>query len=504
LSVIAADSMEGRAAGSAGALRAQRYIEREIARIGLDPSGENGTYEQPLRSVRRHVGRSEISAASVRFSSWNDFVPIPWAWKAKRFREAQTIYGGVIGDSLAADVAGKFVILKQPQGRTVIPRIGPGDPLNKAAAVAIVGLEKFAPQRLAPVRAGLSAGLEGNSMMRVEAPASLLVTTSMAEALLGRSISNTRPGALGQIVTASISFDDSVETTCCNIIAVLPGQDPQLSREFVAVSAHLDHIGVAPVAVDHDSLRAVNEKLWDRGRGIAAVDAPPNATASIAVDVDSLHRRRPVRRDSIFNGADDDGSGSVAVLEIARALAGGPRPRRSILFVWHTAEELGNEGSTWFTDHPTVPRDSIIALLHLDMVGRGSVADLEGGGPRYLEIIGARRLAHRLGDVIEAANTRAPFRFKLDYRHDSPTDPMHLYCRSDHFEYARYGIPIAFFTTGEHADYHQVTDEIEYIDFGKLANVSALVERIALQLANDSTRLSLDGLKPDPSEGCQG
>ena len=81
---------------------------------------------------------------------------------------------------------------------------------------------------------------------------------------------------------------------------------------------------------------------------------------------------------------------------------------------------------------------------------------------------------------------------------------MHLYCRSDHLEYARYGIPIAFFTTGEHPDYHQVTDEVEYIDFQKLANVSALVERAALQIANDSARLSLDGPRPDPGEGCQG
>jgi hypothetical protein len=504
LSIIAADSMDGRAAGSAGAIRAQRYIETELRAIGLVPTGANGSYEQPLRTVRRRVGSSTLTERQTELTVWKDFIPLPWPWATRPFIRGQAIYGGTIGDSIATDVAGKFVILKQPGSRSVIPRIGPGDPLSKAAAVAVVGFENFSPQRLAPLRAGLSAGLEGNAMMRADVPASILITTAAAERLLGRSLEQLRPGYRGRVVNASIVFRDSIETICCNVIAKLPGSDPVLRGEYVALSAHLDHIGVAPTGVDHDSLRAVNAKLWDLGRGVAAVDAPPGATDGIRVNVDSIHRLHGVRRDSIFNGADDDGSGTVALLEIARELSVGQRPRRSILFVWHTAEELGNQGSTWFTDHPTVPLDSVVALLHLDMVGRGKADDLIEGGPHHLEVIGSRRLSRQLGDAITQVNASRRQPFALDYTHDSQSDPMHLYCRSDHYEYARYGVPIAFFTTGEHPDYHQVTDETEYIDFAKLARVVDLVQSVAIRVANQGGRPALDSAKPDPRRGCAG
>jgi hypothetical protein len=473
--------------------------------MGLRPAGENGIFEQPVHTVKRRVGPSSLTIDdTVRLSLWRDFIPLPWPWGTRPMGRAESVYGGTIGDTPPIDVEGHFVILNQP-GRTVIPRIGPNDPLSKAAAVAVVGLESFTSQRLAPIAAGLSAGLEGDSSARRVAPASLLITTALAERLLGRRLTDMKPGGRGTIVRGSMVFADSIELTCCNLIAVIPGADSALAREYVALGAHVDHLGTAAIAVDHDSLRAVNARIWDLGRGTSPPNAAPDAGAGMSVNLDSMRRVQPTRRDSIFNGADDDGSGTVALLGIAQALVSAePKPRRSILFVWHTGEELGNQGSTWFTSHPTVPLDSIVTQLNLDMIGRGSAQDILGGGAEYLEVIGSRRLSRSLGDLIESVNQHRQRPFKLDFSHDSPSDPNHLYCRSDHFEYARRGIPIAFFTTGEHRDYHQVTDEVQYIDLAKLAAVSRLVRDVALRLASDDSRPRLDRPRPDPSQGCRG
>jgi hypothetical protein len=189
-----------------------------------------------------------------------------------------------------------------------------------------------------------------------------------------------------------------------NVVAVLRGSDPRLRGEFVALGAHNDHLGLATHPVDHDSLRALNRVVRPRG-----ADSPERAAtlveqAAARTVLDSLRRQHPPRRDSVYNGADDDGSGTVALLEIAEAAARTPRPRRSLLFVSHTGEEEGVFGSSYFVDHATVPRDSIVAQLNMDMIGRGDATDLPGGGPSYIQVIGSRRLSTELGDLAEQVN----------------------------------------------------------------------------------------------------
>jgi Zn-dependent M28 family amino/carboxypeptidase len=230
----------------------------------------------------------------------------------------------------------------------------------------------------------------------------------------------------------------------------------------------------------------------------------PTQIATMHINVDSLHHIRRARRDSVFNGADDDGSGSVSELEIAQQFVRAPdHPRRSILFVWHTGEEKGLLGSQYFTDHPTVSRDSIVAQLNMDMVGRGDSADIKGGGPQYLELVGSRRLSTELGDLVEAVNKTEPMPFVFDYQFDANGHPENIYCRSDHYEYARYGIPIVFFTTGLHEDYHQITDEAQYIDYDHMARVDKLVYDIALKVADLDHRVVVDKPKPDPHGQCR-
>ncbi|MGH7460412.1 MAG: M28 family metallopeptidase, partial [Longimicrobiales bacterium] len=153
--------------------------------------------------------------------------------------------------------------------------------------------------------------------------------------------------------------------------------------------------------------------------------------------------------------------------------------------------------------HPTVPRDSIVANLNMDMIGRGGPGEEPAGGPTYLQLIGWRRLSNELGDIIDKVNQERAQPFKFDLTYDAPGHPEQYYCRSDHAMYARFGIPVAFFSTGDHGDYHQVTDEPQYIDYSKLLNVTQLVHDITLRLANLDHRVALDKAKPDPRTPCR-
>ena len=288
-----------------------------------------------------------------------------------------------------------------------------------------------------------------------------------------------------------------------NVIAVLRGSDPALSQTYVSLTAHNDHIGTRRLAADHDSARAFNRVVRPMGADSPLRPATPQEQERIDGLLDSLRAQHPSRRDSIYNGADDDGSGTVLLVELARVFAAGPQPRRSILFVSHAAEEIGLRGSAYFTDHPTVSRDSIVAELDMDMVGRGGVADLPGGGPGYLELVGTRRLSTEFGNLIDSIGRSEPVKFRFNYEYDAPGNPLQYYCRADHYSYARYGIPSASLSTGEHLDYHQVTDEPQYIDYHQLARVAALVRDVALAVANLDHRPAVDGRRQDPAAPCR-
>jgi Zn-dependent M28 family amino/carboxypeptidase len=272
-------------------------------------------------------------------------------------------------------------------------------------------------------------------------------------------------------------------------------------------------VGLQGRPVDHDSVRIYNAALRKEGLEGEFQTPTPEQAAQLRAALDAAHRAHGVRLDSIANGADDDGSGTVGVLEIAEYLAA-HRPKRSVLFVWHTGEEKGLLGSSWFTEHPTagISRDSIVAQLNMDMIGRGAATDETGkdkngaalhGGPHYVQLVGSRRLSTQLGDLIEEVNRTGNHGFVFDYALDANGHPANIYCRSDHYEYARWGIPITFFTTGLHEDYHQVTDEPQYIDYQKLADVANLVADVALHVGNRPDRLVVDHPKPDPHGQCR-
>ena len=503
---VSHDSMQGREVGELGNLKMTTYLAGELARMGVEPAGDNGTYYQNVPVVRRRPdSTSTLIAGNQTLAVFADFVPLRPTSSMRggtqlNSSQLATIYGGRAGDTTvvlnAESVAGKIVVLDTPLGADGRPTATYATPTGLAlsqfpgaAAVAVAGLDVVSPAGRASIR-GVGNGL---SVYADAPPLALLITRDAAQKLMGAPLESLLPGTAGRTAGARIGFvDESIQVPARNVVGILRGSDPLLRGQLVAVGAHSDHIGVDMRAVDHDSLRAFNRVMRPEGRQTPLRAATAAERARIGAILDSLRALSPPRRDSINNGADDDGSGSVAALEIAQSIASGTRPRRSILFVWHTGEEGGLLGSSWFVDNPTVSRDSIIAQLNMDMVGRGPDSLRGQAKPRTIQIIGSRRLSTELGDVVEAVNGSRTAPFLIDYSYDAPRHPYNRYCRSDHYNYARRGIPIAYFSRGYHEAYHMVTDEAQYLDFEGLAAVASLVRDVAVALANRDQRIVVD------------
>ncbi|MEP6589905.1 MAG: M28 family peptidase [Gemmatimonadota bacterium] len=354
-------------------------------------------------------------------------------------------------------------------------------------------------------RIGIGTNTFPNTSVNTVAPI-FRITSAAAAMLLGKSVDGIALGATGGNVSASLNYLETPTDYGRNVVAVIPGSDPALRGEYVALGGHNDHIGVRPVAVDHDSARAaMSMRLkMQMATGDLLVLTPEQA-ASVTVNVDSLRKIRPARPDSINNGADDDGSGSMGVLEIAEAIAKMPvKPKRSILFVWHTGEEAGLVGSSYFAANPTVPLDSIVTQINIDMIGRGRAEDIVGGGDNYVGVLGANRLSGDLGRIMAAVNAKRAKPIGLDSRFDDPTlgtavdGVVHwpgynnIYGRSDHANYSNKCIPIVFFFTGLHGDYHQVTDEPQYIDYPHYATITNFIKDLAIAVGNAPVRPALD------------
>ncbi len=521
LYAFADDSMMGRQVGTEWNNKGTAFIEAEVRRLGLKPGGDNGTFFQDLPLVLRALDSTstlvvdgQSFAAGVDFLARSSGVP-------KALVDAQVIYGGRALDTTAlldnATVRGRIVLMQAPV-------FGPG--FNAQAFIATTGYKQY----LASIDGATLVQIGGDAippnavrtafqptnitfLRSTEAVPTLTITRRIAEAMLGMPIDQATKGMLGKRVTSNIRFTDTKRSLGRNVVAILEGSDPKLRGQFVAVGAHNDHVGFNRRPVEHDSVKAFMQVVRPQGADNDPVPATPEQVERVRALTDSLRAAHGGPRvDSIFNGADDDGSGSMAVLEVAEAMvAMRTKPKRSVIFVWHAGEEAGLWGSDHFTEHPTVPRDSIVGQINMDMVGRGGAGDVTGGdmvggllhgGPGYLQLVGSRRLSTELGDLVEKVNKDKKLGFTFDYNIDANGHPQNIYCRSDHYMYARWGIPVVFMTTGGHADYHQVTDEPQYIDYGRIKSVATLVMESAIAVANLDHRLVVDKPKPDPRGNC--
>jgi hypothetical protein len=513
--IIADDSMEGRDTGRRGGERSARYIAAELARLGLEPAGDNGTFLQRIPWVARMPDTAATLRVGTRTLRWGaDYLVIPKVGFALalggqpfgagfRGENVPTVYGGRIGDStIAADAArGKVVVFAAPAfvfwQRDNLRRYA------DARAIVVATLDLGAPQAYRVRRETYwdSTGASGVRPLTV-----ISVTRDAAAAMFSTPFDQLSLGAAGLPLSGSAGFIDApTEAPAYNVVGIVRGSDARLQNTYVGISSHHDHIGMT-AAVDHDSIRAFNQVVRTRG----ADDPPPRQVseeqwARIRAVLDSLPKARGTRQDSIFNGADDDGSGTVLALEIAEAFARAQtKPKRSLLFVFHTAEEKGLFGAQYYADHPTVPRDSIVALVNMDQMGRGDPVDNPAGGPNALVVIGSRRLSTGLGDLVETVNARPEYKFTLDYQFDKDGDPTNAYCRSDHYMYARYGIPVTFFAAAAwYIDYHMVSDEPQYIAYDRMTKIGRYIGDYVGAVANLPQRPDVDKPKPDPNGLCR-
>jgi hypothetical protein len=471
LYAFADDSMRGRKTGTPDAERAARFLVDRVRALGLEPAGDSLYLQRvPLQRDSYTAATSIVvrdgDGRTTPLRIGQDIVPLldlgPGVPPTRRTADGELVfvgYGITAGkreDFAGLDLEGKVVVVvngapadadsmtrARLESQAVIgDRLARILPQRPAAVILLVtGAGRALLDELAPSLQGSIGARRSGEIPESErvVPMIMLGTPVAGSPLLPAGWpADDRAQALGRRFTARVE-QGSAPMTAYNVMAVVRGSDPALSRTYVAYGAHYDHIGVVP----------------------------------------------PVRGDSIANGADDDGSGSVSLLAIARALQEAPvKPKRSTLFVWHVGEEQGLLGSSWFVDHPTVPIDSIVAQLNADMIGRNAPDLLYTVGPR----VAPNAQSRRLGAIVDSVNATQPRPFAIDRSLDSPSHPEHIYERSDHFNYARKGIPIVFFTTGLHDDYHKVSDEPAKIDYEKMARVQKLMLDVGVAVGNSVRR----------------
>ena len=512
---LADDSMMGRQVGTRGNVMGTDYIASEFRRMGLQPGGENGSFFQDIHYAHHGyiAADSRLSVAGSALAAGTDWAPMAPSASQQlagnvTLINATTVFGGQFGDSTttltAAQVRGKVVVFSAPAmiemrtSRGVRQMMAPGDFTRAqqagAAAILVVGEPS-------------DAAFRGRNSIPTVVPASVTtggatITAAVAEKLFGKPLTGLTVGTAGAAVSGSWHFAETpLEYPSRNVIAILPGSDPKLKGEYVLIGAHNDHVGMVrgDVKPEHDSLRAFNTVLRPQGANDrVAIDAvTPAQWAEINALIAKARKIRPARIDSVNNGADDDGSGTAVLLEIAEKMASGERPARSVVFNSHAGEEAGLLGSSYFVDHPTIPLDSISAVANMDMLGKGRVTDVKFGGPNSVQMLGSRRLSAEYGELIDSLNAVRDEPMAIDYSWDR-TNALNRFCRSDQVNYVRKGIPTTYFSLGYARDYHQPTDEPQYIDYDHGARLGRFIHDIMLTVANRPDRLAV--LPPDQQD----
>ncbi len=511
---FADDSMMGREVGTLGNVKGTDYIAAEFKRLGLIPAGENGTYFQNLDygRVAYNQERVRLSVGGTALAPSVDWAPQTPNANARivgtaNWASVATVYGGRYGDTATvldpSVVRGRVVVFSEPAATPPgTPRVA-GNLLaahNAGAAGVLLISESISPASFRE-RVAVRPTVQGNV-------AGAVITVGTAQRIFGKPVSELSVGTTGQTVSGSWDYElTPLEYPTRNVLAILPGADEKLKGQYVIIGAHSDHVGmVRGPAPEHDSLRAFNTVLRPQGANdrVAINSVTDEQWAEVNALIAKARAIRGPRLDTVNNGADDDGSGTVVMLEIAERMATGPRPARSILFNSHAAEEKGLLGSAWWAEHPTIPLDSVVAAHNMDMLGKGRVTDVKFGGPHTVQMLGSRRVSLEFGDMIDSLNAVRDEPMVIDYSWDR-TNRLNRFCRSDQVSYIRKGIPTTYFSTGYSRDYHQATDEPQYINYDLSARVARFVHDIALAAANRPERLQvLPRDQQDPAARCGG
>ena len=476
LTYLASDEVGGREAGTVGEKLAADFIASELDKYGVKPFGDNGTYfnnftllvttpdpsayvqllDKKGNAVKNYRQKMEIVTSSKHTSALNT--------------EAQLVFAGYgidapeygYNDYQNLDVKGKIVLVLDGEPSNDDPKFFDGKKATKYArvaekiniavskgAVSVItttsSLKRFSWSQLIGfwTRAGFSIDRPNNTSI---SPYAIVPDSIMSELLGGSKYSladlqkmseaneKLPVFSLNSKVRMNIPKPIIERRNAKNVIGIIEGTDPVLKNEYVAVSAHYDHDGT------HDG--------------------------------------------EVYNGADDDGSGTVGVLEIGRLFAKNKTNKRSVLVVFHTAEEKGLLGSEYLSDTSPLLKN-MVGLINMDMIGRESVDSIH--------VIGSDRLSTEYHKLIVEANKRT-VNMTMDFKYNAPNDPNRFYFRSDHFNYARKGVPIVFFFDDMRKEYHRPTDDVHLINFDKIAKVATLSYSILEEVANLDHRLVVDGV----------
>ena len=445
--IIAHDSMRGRNTPSPELDQTAEYLAGEFRKMGLLPGAGGGSFIQryPLRRERVDVEASGVSIPGGRtLRLGTDVILLSGGATGPRGISGPVVVVSGTPDSAQSleelDVRGA-VVLVAASGSRGWSR-GELRGLQQQGPVAVVILSRRSDSDWRTAQRGLDRvflrkawGSGGMPVVEVRQEAIEGALEASGFDLAAARLRGDEPLETERIsgfnITINLEYEIVEELTAPNVVAILEGSDPTLRDEYVTFSAHMDHVGVG----------------------------------------------NPVNGDSIYNGADDDASGTIAVLEAAEAFATlHPRPRRSLMFVIVSGEEKGLWGSEYFTDNPPVPIENIVANLNTDMVGRNWKDTIVAIGKEH----------SNLGETLDRVNARHP---ELGMTAIDDIWPnQRFYFRSDHYNFARKGIPILFFFNGTHEDYHRPSDHVEKIDGEKAARIVKLVFFLGLDIANADQR----------------
>jgi Zn-dependent M28 family amino/carboxypeptidase len=498
LTFIASDEMEGRDTPSRGLDTTAKFIAMNLTRWGFKPAGDDGTFFQKI-ALKRDALDATKSTAEIdgqKFVFADDFLPNAveatisgpvvyvgngWVIKSKKLNPYEGIdvkdkimvvlgapFPGIPRGLTRADLSGTqgvdwispaiYAQRHGAKGILVIPDSQTAQSWEQLRArvmqPARATVEKFTTQPNTPPVSAVTMSMKmANALFAGEKfDASTLVSKNeKGETVPAFELNPAKKAA----VTIAVKAERPMTQ---NVVAVWEGGDPVLKNEYVAIGAHYDHVGICA----------------------------------------------PGQADQICNGADDDGSGTTAVLGIAEAISHAPRrPQRSVLFVWHCGEEKGLWGSRYFTDYPTIPLEKVVTQLNIDMIGRSkkdgdtNARNKDLTGPNAIYVIGSTMMSTGLGSLAQKVN-QSFLNLTYDTKYDDPADPNRFFFRSDHYNYARKGIPIIFFFDGVHEDYHRPGDEPQKIDYDKMEKVTRTIYMTLWAVANLPLRPKVD--KPLPAQ----
>lgn len=481
LDILASDEFEGRETGEEGQRKAAAYISSYFYSLGLPPVGDNNSYYQQIAYTAENWNIIELKANDNTYRHLWDYVSFPATNSSKEkqeFKEVLFLGYGIddtrYSDYQDVDVRGKVILIYL------------GEPMREDSTSWITGtrqLTEWSTNWRLKLKAAQRWGVAGVLFIdgqiqktigeqrrlllspgfrigRGEEPEknyanNAFISPGIAQEIMGRKykkVIKARDRILSTGVPQSVALKCDLELTQEkrvrqiigeNVLGYIEGSDPKLKDELIVVTAHYDHLGK--------------------------------------------------KRDEIYNGADDNASGTSTVMEIAQALSEarekGYGPRRSVLCMLVSGEEKGLLGSKYYVENPIFPLQETVADINIDMVGRTD--EKHADNPNYIYVIGSNRLSDDLHEINEEMNTRYS-NIELDYTYNAEDDPNRYYYRSDHYNFAEKGIPSIFYFSGTHEDYHQPTDDADKIQFDKMERIGRLIFHVTWELANRDERIRLN------------